>query len=246
MTYINLFSFWAIKQKWAGWSRLTEFTFWGSVWKLSRAFEACLDQHWPTVPYFYQQKPADDKQSHVFSVRKAVEGTDWCVSKPLAQSHQQPAATITRKAQIYGNWNSHTSPKKRWKAKQSVLVQEWMFYAWITGFTVRPVYSVNCPSNCSVDAFPSFNAFPAARVNTKFLLSPLAGWAATSPAAAALQQMRQGKKNSCKVLLELFSSHLLVFHTGAPIGCIASPAKKKKKKKKSWNRPKNPGFIAWK
>lgn len=122
--------------------------------------------------------------------------------------------------------------------KESVLVQEWMFYAWITGFTVRAVESADCPRNCSVDAFPSFNAFPAARVNTKFLLSPLAGWTATSPAAAAaLQQMRQGKKrkkrkrkkNSCKVLLELFSSHLLVFHTAALIGCIASPAKKRKK-----------------
>lgn len=50
---------------------------------------------------------------------------------------------------------------------------------------------------------------------------------------------RGGEKNSCEVLLELFSSHLLGFQTGALIGCIAAPAKKKPPKNRRKKKRKN-------
>lgn len=111
--------------------------------------------------------------------------------------HQQPAATITRKAQILlenllGKFKqSHDLLKKLLEGK-TVLFSPGMDVLRMD----NRLYSspADCPSNCSVDAFAAFNAFPAARGNTKFLLSPLAVWTATSPAAAALQQMRKEKK----------------------------------------------------
>lgn len=78
----------------------------GHVRKFSiKTGQTCvLDQHRATVPYFYQQKPADDKQSHVFSVPRAVEGVRLVRLQNLWRkvcSHQHRPAAITRKAPIW-------------------------------------------------------------------------------------------------------------------------------------------------